>query len=59
MPEAALGCYCNLMSYAEVLAEPLKYREMCIFREEEEQEEECLFLCNNVVFKKLRLHVLQ
>lgn len=43
MPEAALGCYRSLMSYAEVLAEPLKYREMCILREEEEQGEERLF----------------
>lgn len=43
MPEAASGSYHSLMSYAEVLAEPLKYHEMCILREEEEQEEECLF----------------
>lgn len=31
MPEADWGCYRSLVSEAEVLAEPLKYCEMCIF----------------------------
>lgn len=65
MPEADWGCYRSLMSEAEVLAEPLKYREMgililafkkclCVsWGKKRNKERKPCFFRNNVVIKNL------
>lgn len=63
MPEADWGCYHSLVSEAEVLAEPLKYREMWIFilafkkrlcaswGKKSNKERNPCFFCSNAVIK--------
>lgn len=71
MPEADWGCYHSLVSEAEVLAEPLKYHEMCLSilpfkkclcvsrgKKRSKGRNPCFF-CSNVGIKNLRLQLLK